>query len=198
MPKLKALTVLFICLLLALLLAGCKLPGARSEQAALEAGADNELPQWLLLAHRSEVDPDLQKEEEANLKEPLAEEGEVLDELSATAPEGSQAGGQPESQPAPQEAASSGSNSGSSSSQTVSQPKPGSKEYMAWYAHNKAQGTYDPRYLSWFNETRGMVSFERWLKLKAEEKDKENSMSDGSPSGWGDKDDDGFFYWEKN
>ena len=184
MPKIKTLLVVLLVLLFGISLTGCGLLGSRSPETVIDASLDGELPGWLLLSHRNEVDPNAEIEEVANPKDPLEEEeepddlaiGGVDEEDAVTAP--------PASPPA---------SSGSSSTAQV--PQPGSKEYMAWFAYNGAKGTYNPRYLEWFNETRGSASYEAWLKAKEAEEEQEDLFggldfnSSHSPSGFRPKSD---------
>ena len=195
MPKIKTLLVVLLVLLFGISLTGCGLLGSRSPETVIDASLDGELPGWLLLSHRNEVDPNAEIEEVANPKDPLEEEEEP-DDLAIGGVDEEDAVTAPPASPPASSGSSSGSGSSSSSSSTAQVPQPGSKEYMAWFAYNGAKGTYNPRYLEWFNETRGSASYEAWLKAKEAEEEQENLFggmdfdSSHSPSGWGRSDDD--------
>ena len=193
MPRIKTLVVLTLVLLFGFSLAGCGLLASRSPETAIDTSLDGELPGWLLLSHRNEVDPNAESDEVVNPKDPLEDEVGQDDLAVGGSDENDNVTAPSAEQPAP--ANTSTSQQPSSSGSSSSTPEPGSKEYMAWFAYNGAKGTYNPRYLEWFNETRGAAPYDAWLENKKAEEENE-ALFDGmdftktSPSGWGSSDDD--------
>lgn len=181
----KGFALLLVVLFFGLALTGCFDFAARSEQAALDESLEAELPGWMLLSYRSEVDPDLK--EEINPEELFEgdDEGDI-EELAPVVepPTSSDSGG------------SSSSSSGSAGSSAASYtPQPGTREYMAWFAYNGAKGDYNPLYHEWYNETMGgSMPFSQWLEQKKQKEADEIGRSTGTPSGWGKDDGEDFLH----
>lgn len=188
MPKVKTLVFASVVLALSLTLIGCGMLTSQTADQDLVAGLDGDLPGWLLLSHRSAVDPDA----EDDLLNPKDPEDESIDlESDEIAMGGSEEddGVTPPSAEQSAPPASSGSSSASqqpsSSSSTSQTPKPGSREYSAWFAYNGATGSYNPLYLAWFNETGGMADFNDWKKYK--ELQEKEEAGEGLSHFWDDK-----------
>jgi hypothetical protein len=181
MPKVKTLLITALVIAFALSLTGCGMLLSRRAEPELAASLDGELPEWLLLSHRSEET--FEEEDLLNPKDPADEEAEEDDTAiggsdeddGVTAPSSDQVAS---SEPAPSSSSSSSSDSGDSS--TFETPKAGTKEYLIW----------------WTETDGGKVSYEEWLKAKikaAEDAEKEAELNapmgdfgKTSPSGFGD------------
>jgi hypothetical protein len=178
MPKVKTLLVLIAVVALSFSLIGCDLLPFSSADQDLVASLDGELPGWLLLSHRSAVDPDAADDDLLNPKEPLAEE-EKEAEPAAEVPASSGSGSTQPQQPSDSGSGSSGS--GSSGTPTSSDPQPGTREYLAWFAANGAKQPYNVDMLQWYAETQGGIteSYADWKKAKDEKE-----ASGGGNEGW--------------
>jgi hypothetical protein len=177
MPKVKTLLITVLVIAFAFSLTGCGMLLSRRAEPELTASLDAELPEWLLLSHRSE-ETFVAEEEVLNPKDPEEEEEEIAiggsdEDDGVTAPSSDQVAS---SQPA--QSSTPSSNSESSDSSIFETPQPGTREYLIW-----------------FSETGGQGSYEDWLKAKikaAEDAEKEAALNapmdnfgQTSPSGFG-------------
>jgi len=185
MPKVKTLLITVLVIAFALSLTGCGMLLSRRAEPELAASLDGELPEWLLLSHRSEES--FAADEVLNPKDSEEEEEEEIaiggadEDDGVTAPSSEQVAS---TQPAPSSSSGSSSSGNESSSSSIFEtPQPGTREYLVW-----------------FSETGGQGSYETWLKAKikaAEDAEKEaelNAPMDNfgktSPSGFRIFDDD--------
>ncbi len=193
MPKVKTLLITVLVIAFALSLTGCGMLLSRRAEPELAASLDGELPEWLLLSHRSEntfeADDLLNPKDTANDEE--ADEtaiGGVDEDDGVTPPSSDQTAS---TQPAP----SSTPSATPSSSSVDKSPKPGERNYLAWFAANGAKPPFDEAMLKWYGATGGNGSYADWKKA---EDAKEAAGGDwsidftktDSPSGWGNKKDD--------
>jgi hypothetical protein len=184
MPKVKTLLITVLVIAFALSLSGCGMLLSRRAEPELAASLDGELPEWLLLSHRSE---------EAFATGDLLNPKDLADEEEddvVTTPSSDQVAS---TQPAP---SSTPSSTPSTSSPEFLDPKPGTREYMAWFAANGAKPPFETAMLEWFATTAGSGSYAEWKK----QKDAEDAaggddgwfddFGKGSPSGFGNPADD--------
>ena len=205
MPKVKALLVVLLVIAFSFSLLGCGLITSRTASTDEVVEMGGQVPEWLLLSHRSmaseesDIDDDLAAIDEENEDEEADEAVGGVDEDDGVAA-GSASGDSDQTEQTTSEVAqaaetgSSGSTqqqetaSSGSADSSSSEPKPGSREYMAWFAANRAQGEYDKRMLEWF-ASGSSERYDRWVKNKEEEESKSGGMDsdwfEGSPSGWG-------------
>ncbi len=126
MPKIKALITLFLVIAFSFSLFGCGLVASRGEEQVDLAGTGDELPEWLLLAHRSAGTPETDFEPEmaeAEEEDEADDDTEVNEDSVAEAAQGSTQTAQ----------ASGGSQQSSQteqqSSSSTPEIKPGTREY---------------------------------------------------------------------
>ncbi len=193
MPKVKTLLVILLVITFSFSLLGCGLITSRTASTDEVVETGGQVPEWLLLSHRSiaSEENDLDAIDENDEADEAV--GGVDEDDGVTAESGQTE--QATSEVA--QAAETGS-SGNTQQQAPSSsndkakddtPKPGTREYNAWFAANRARGEYDPIYYRWYTQTNGgSIPFEKWKELQ-EEKDSNDSIDtdwfDGSPSGWG-------------
>jgi len=182
MPKVKALLIASMVIALSFSLIGCNLLPSGSPETETMAGLESDLPGWLLLSHRSESDDDLD-----NPKEPVEEEEEDIEEEAAA----ETVAEEPSTEQPAQSSAPAQTEEPESSSFT--EPKPGTREYLVWFAANGAKGEYQADMLEWYAKTQGGTtqSYAAWKEEQEEASD--GTGGDGwfdddsvSPSGWGD------------
>jgi hypothetical protein len=181
MPKVKTLLITVLVIAFALSLTGCGMLLSRRAEPELAASLDGELPEWLLLSHRSEES--FAADEVLNPKDSEEEEEEEIaiggadEDDGVTAPSSEQVAS---TQPAPSSPPPStpSSNNESSDSSIFETPKPGTREYLRWFADTGGKGSYQ----EWMQK---QIDAEK-ERLKQEELDA--PMADfgkTSPSGFG-------------
>lgn len=188
MPKVKTLLITVLVMAFALSLSGCGMLLSRRAEPELAASLDGELPEWLLLSHRSEETfeaDDLLNPKDLDEEEDEIANGDPVEDDSVAAPSSDQAAS---TQPAP---SSTPSSTPSTSIPKSLDPKPGTRDYMAWFAANGAKPPFETAMLEWFATTAGSGSYAEWKK----QKEAEDAAGDGgglfddfgtsSPSGFG-------------
>jgi len=166
MPKTKALIMFSLAIALSFSLIGCDLVASLSPEPEAAPEENDEVPGWLLLAHRSDEGPEVDIDDELESIEDEETDEETSAETAAESPETvSDSYEQAQAAQTPQEETSAND-----------EPKPGSRAYMAWFAANGATGEFDPLMIEWFADYSTNMSYADFLKMKAEEE----KSSDGS------------------
>lgn len=121
MPKFKALIMIMIVAALSFSLIGCSQLATRSTEPEVVTGQGGELPEWLLLAHRS-IDGSGDENGILNPKEPDEDEDEIITDEPADqdTTQTASAPSSPGTSAPREEESDSGSND----------PKPGTKKYL--------------------------------------------------------------------
>jgi len=162
MPKTKALIMFSLAIALSFSLIGCDLVASLSPEPEAAPEDNDEVPGWLLLAHRSDEGPEVDIDDELE----SIEDEETAEETATESPETvSDSYEQAQAAQTPKEDTSANDD-----------PKPGSRAYMAWFAANGAKGEFDPLMIEWFAEYSTNMSYGDYLKMKAEEEKKSSGL----------------------
>jgi hypothetical protein len=191
MPKVKTLLITVLVIAFALSLTGCGMLLSRRAEPELAASLDGELPEWLLLSHRSEES--FAADEVLNPKDSEEEEEEEIaiggadEDDGVTAPSSEQVAS---TQPAQQQTQQPAEEEKATGKYSASNPPPaGTREYMAWFALNGATGSYSEEYVTWYAQTAGNMSFKDWKEYTKAQEESESWTSgfgSSSPSGMAD------------
>ena len=165
MPKTKALIMFSLAIALSFSLIGCDLVASLSPEPEAAPEDNDEVPGWLLLAHRSDEGPEVDIDDELE----SIEDEETAEETATESPETvSDSYEQAQAAQTPKEDTSANDD-----------PKPGTRAYMAWFAANGAKGEFNPLMLEWFALHSTNMSYGDFLKMKEEEeKSRDGSFLD--------------------
>ncbi len=159
MPKTKALIMFSLVIALSFSLIGCDMVASLSPEPEAAPEENDEVPGWLLLAHRSDEGPEVDIDDELESIEDEEAEEETSAETAAESPETvSESYEQAQAAPPTQE-----------DTYANAEPKPGSRAYMAWFAANGATGEFDPLMIEWYANYSTNMSYADFLKMKEEE-----------------------------
>ncbi len=174
MHKVKSLIMFSLVLALSFALIGCGFIASTSTDSEQVAVESTEVPEWLLLSHRSAEGPESEMEDELESIEDEETVAEAAEESTQTAqaaePQQTAPSSNEQAAPAPQAEKSSNDNT----------LKPGTREYAVYLQHRKP-GETPAEFLKRAKEE----------KKKAEENNSGHWFDDmESPSGFGKSDDD--------
>ena len=162
MPKTKALIMFSLAIALSFSLIGCDLVASLSPEPEAAPEDNDEVPGWLLLAHRSDEGPEVDIDDELE----SIEDEETAEETATESPETvSDSYEQAQAAQTPQQEKSASSD-----------PKPPSREYMAWFAANGATGEFDPLMVRWYVEGQKQPYSDFVKKVEEEEKKKSSGL----------------------